>query len=131
MFFFSYTPCTIVNLLLQETARLESETFVQQQKVAMSSELKAVLDSWVRYEQQVKEGEQADLVKAVMDKVNAGLKDERTQKEILAAAVAEIECKVSFCCTRLLLAHGRSSQCSSRTRVFRRSLPELGTIKIK
>src|SRR3984957_20412489 len=77
----------------QETARIESEEFVQLQKVAMASELKAVLDSWVRYEQQLKESEQADLVKSVMNKVNAGLKDERTQREILNAALAEVECE--------------------------------------
>lgn len=77
--------------LAKETAKLESETFVQQQKVAVAAELKSVLDSWVRYEQQVKESEQAELTKAVIDKVYASLKDQATQKEILANAVAEIE----------------------------------------
>jgi Mitochondrial ATP synthase B chain precursor (ATP-synt_B) len=61
----------------------------------MASELKAVLDSWVRYEQQVKENEQADLVKAILEKVNAGIKDEKVQKEILAAALAEVECETT------------------------------------
>ncbi|KAF5316688.1 hypothetical protein D9619_006727 [Psilocybe cf. subviscida] len=46
---------------------------------------------WVRYEQQVKESEQADLTKTVIEKVVAALKDEKTQKDILAGAVAEIE----------------------------------------
>lgn len=77
----------------QETARLESENYVQQQKVAVASELKSVLDSWVRYEQQVKEREQADLTKAVIHKVIASLKDEKVQKDILVSAVAEIERK--------------------------------------
>jgi F-type H+-transporting ATPase subunit b len=45
----------------------------------------------VRYEQQVKENEQADLTKSVIEKVVASLKDEKTQKDILASAVAEIE----------------------------------------
>ena len=75
----------------QETAKLESENYVQQQKIAVTAELKSVLDSWVRYEQQVKEREQADLTKSVIDKVVASLKDDRTQREILASAVAEIE----------------------------------------
>lgn len=57
----------------------------------MASELKAVLDSWVRYEQQQKESEQAELAKAVIGKVMASLKDEKTQKEILANAVTEVE----------------------------------------
>jgi F-type H+-transporting ATPase subunit b len=65
---------------------------VQKQKVAIASEIKGVLDSWVRYEQQVKESEQAELTKAVIDKVLAVMKDEKTQKEILLGAVAEIEC---------------------------------------
>lgn len=65
---------------------------MQKQKVAIASEIKGVLDSWVRYEQQVKESEQAELTKAVIDKVLAVMKDEKTQKEILLGAVAEIEC---------------------------------------
>jgi len=77
--------------LSKETARLESENYVQQQKVAVAAELKSVLDSWVRYEQQVKEREQADLTKTVIDKVIASLKDEKVQKDILANAVTEIE----------------------------------------
>lgn len=82
--------------LSKETAKLESETFVQQQKVAVAAELKSVLDSWVRYEQQVKESEQAELTKAVIDKVQASLKDQATQKEILNNAIAEIERESSF-----------------------------------
>jgi F-type H+-transporting ATPase subunit b len=77
--------------LSKETAKLESQTFVQQQKVAVASELKSVLDSWVRYEQQVKESEQAELTKAVIDKVLASIKEEKTQKDILASALAEVE----------------------------------------
>jgi len=59
--------------LSKETAKLESENHVLQQKIAVASELKSVLDSWVRYEQQVKEREQADLTKAVINKVTASL----------------------------------------------------------
>lgn len=53
--------------------------------------MKAVLDSWVRYEQQQKESEQLELAKTVIAKVMADLKDEKTQKEILTSAVAEVE----------------------------------------
>ena len=77
--------------LSKETSKLESESFVKQQEVAVASELKAVLDSWVRYEQQAKESEQAELTKAVIGKVQASLKDQATQKEILNNAIAEIE----------------------------------------
>ena len=75
----------------QETAQLESEAFVQRQKVALAAEVKAVLDSWVRFEQQAKESEQAELVKSVVDSVLKSLSSEKTQKDILASAVAEIE----------------------------------------
>lgn len=63
------------------------------QQVALSAEVKAVLDSWARYEQQQKENEQAELSKAVIDKVLRSLSDEKTQKDILLGAVAEIERK--------------------------------------
>lgn len=64
----------------------------------MASELKAVLDSWVRYEQQAKEAEQAQLARTVIDKVLASLKDEKAQKDILVGAVVEVEreCPSSF-----------------------------------
>jgi len=77
--------------LSKETARLESENYVQQQKIAIAAELKSVLDSWVRFEQQEKEREQADITKSVIDKVIASLNNEKVQKDILANAVAEIE----------------------------------------
>ncbi|OBZ74024.1 ATP synthase subunit 4, mitochondrial [Grifola frondosa] len=75
----------------KETAQLESEAFVQRQKVALASEVKAVLDSWVRFEQQAKESEQADLAKTVIDNVLKNISNDKTQKEILASALAEVE----------------------------------------
>jgi Mitochondrial ATP synthase B chain precursor (ATP-synt_B) len=105
----------------QETAKLESENYVQQQKIAVAAELKSVLDSWVRYEQQVKEREQADLTKSVIDKVVASLKDEKTQREILASAVAEVEREfcLSLFLPNIFFLHGFSfpySFCPYRTR---------------
>ncbi|THH08869.1 hypothetical protein EW145_g2429 [Phellinidium pouzarii] len=77
--------------LSKETAKLEAEAFVQRQHVALASELKAVLDSWVRYEQQAKESEQAQLAKTVIDTVLKGISNEKTQRDILASAIAEVE----------------------------------------
>ncbi|EJD08560.1 uncharacterized protein FOMMEDRAFT_71961 [Fomitiporia mediterranea MF3/22] len=82
--------------LSKETAKLESEAFVQRQRVALASELKAVLDSWVRYEQQEKENEQAQLTKTIVDSVLGKLGDERTQREILNNALAEVDRKSCF-----------------------------------
>ncbi|KAI0029957.1 ATP4, subunit B of the stator stalk of mitochondrial F1F0 ATP synthase [Vararia minispora EC-137] len=77
--------------LSKETAQLEAHAFVQRQKVQLAAEVKAVLDSWVRYEQQEKEEEQARLVKTVIDNVLKTLNDEKTQKEVLTWAVSEVE----------------------------------------
>ena len=88
---FDSTKWTGLNITPQETAKLEAESFVLKQKVALASELKSVLDSWVRYEQQAKESEQAALAKSVIENVLKTIQDEKTQKDILASAVAEVE----------------------------------------
>ncbi|KAF9511234.1 hypothetical protein BS47DRAFT_1373100 [Hydnum rufescens UP504] len=75
----------------QDTAKLEAEAFALRQQVALAAELKSVLDSWARYEQQAKESEQAELTKTVIDRVVKTLKDEKMQRDILLGAVAEIE----------------------------------------
>jgi len=77
--------------LSKESARLEADAFVTRQKVSLASEVKAVLDSWVRFEQQEKENEQVYLAKTVIDNVLKTIQDERTQREILASAISEIE----------------------------------------
>lgn len=79
--------------LSKEAAQLESEAFVRRQRVALTSEVKSVLDSWVRYEQQAKENEQAQLTKTIVDSVLKKLGDERTQREILNNALAEVDRK--------------------------------------
>jgi F-type H+-transporting ATPase subunit b len=83
----------------QETAQLESDAFVQRQKVMLAAEVKSVLDSWVRFEQQAKESEQAELAKSIIAKVLSTVRDEKTQREILNGAVAEVERKCQFWCT--------------------------------
>jgi len=77
--------------LSKETAQLEAESFVLKQELAVKSEVKQMLDSWVRYEQQAKEEEQSQLTKSVIDKVMKSLTDEKNQKQILLDAVAEVE----------------------------------------
>lgn len=81
--------------LSKETANLEAANHELRQKVALAAEVKAVLDSWVRFEQSEKAAEQDQLVKSVIDKVMKGVSDEKTQKEMLAGAVAEIERKLT------------------------------------
>ncbi|KAL6297856.1 hypothetical protein BKA93DRAFT_839417 [Sparassis latifolia] len=77
--------------LSKETAQLESEAFVQRQKVVLAAEVKTVLDSWVRFEQQEKENEQAELARAIIDNVLKSIKDEKTQRDILTNVVTEVE----------------------------------------
>ncbi|KAK0481589.1 ATP synthase [Armillaria novae-zelandiae] len=77
--------------LSKETVTLEASTFALKQKTALAAELKSVLDSWVRYEQQQKESEQAELTKTVIDNVMKSISDPRVQKDTLTEAVAEIE----------------------------------------
>ncbi|KAI6138713.1 ATP synthase [Pisolithus tinctorius] len=77
----------------KETAWLEAEVFVQHQKVALASKLKTILDSLVRYEQQLKECEQVELAKTIIAGVTFDLRDEKMQ-EILANTVAELEHKL-------------------------------------
>lgn len=67
-----------------------------------------MLDSWVRFEQQVKESEQADLAKTVIDRVLKNIQDEKTQREILANAVAEVERELlSLSLSHVFLRHAR------------------------
>ncbi|KAF8909494.1 hypothetical protein CPB85DRAFT_1435694 [Mucidula mucida] len=77
--------------LSKETATLEAQAFEQKQKVALAAELKNVLDSWVRYEQGVRESEQADLTKTIIGNVMKSIGDPKTQRDVLAEAVAEVE----------------------------------------
>jgi F-type H+-transporting ATPase subunit b len=94
--FFQSSLMILRGIDLQETAQLEADAFVQRQKVALASEVKSVLDSWVRFEQQAKESEQAELVKSVIAKVLSSVKDEKTQREILNGAIVEVERKCRF-----------------------------------
>ena len=75
----------------RETAKLEHESFALRQKVALASEIKSTLDSWVRFEAQQREDEQRQLVQGVIDKVSKELSNPQLHKDIIASAVSEIE----------------------------------------
>jgi F-type H+-transporting ATPase subunit b len=55
---------------------------VRRQQVALASEVKTVLDSWVRFEQQ--------------DSVLKNISEEKTQKDVLAWAVSEVDREYPF-----------------------------------
>lgn len=77
--------------LLQETARLESEAYELEQKTALAAEAKAVLDSWVRYEGQVKQRQQRELAESIIAKVQKELESPKVLQQILAQSVADVE----------------------------------------
>jgi F-type H+-transporting ATPase subunit b len=76
---------------LQETAKLEAEAFEMEQKTALAAEAKAVLDSWVRYEGQVKQRQQKELADSVIAKIGKELENPKVLQQILQQSVADIE----------------------------------------
>ena len=77
--------------LAKETVQAEKEAFELKQKTQLAAEVKTVLDSWVRFEAQEREAEQRLLTETVIEKVAQTIRDDKTQKQILDSAVAEIE----------------------------------------
>lgn len=57
---------------------MEAEAFELKQKVAAATEVKAVLDSWVRYESSLREREQKALSDYVIERVKKQLEDPKT-----------------------------------------------------
>jgi len=57
----------------------------------LASEAKTVLESWVRYEGQVKVRQQKELAESVTAKINKELEDPKVLKRILDQSVADVE----------------------------------------
>lgn len=57
----------------------------------MAAEAKNVLDSWVRYESQVKQRQQKELAEAVIAKVQKELENPKVLQQILQQSVADVE----------------------------------------
>lgn len=75
----------------KETVALEAEAFELKQKVAFAAEAKSVLDSWVRYEAQVRKKEQEALAKTIISKIESEISSPAFQSKALKQAVAEVE----------------------------------------
>ena len=75
----------------QETARLEAQAFEIEQKTALAAEAKSVLDSWVRYEGQVKARQQKELADSIISKITKELENPKTLQQILNQSVADVE----------------------------------------
>ncbi|EXJ77261.1 ATP synthase subunit 4, mitochondrial [Capronia epimyces CBS 606.96] len=75
----------------KETAKLESQAFELEQKTALAAEAKTVLDSWVRYEGQVKQRQQKELSDSIIAKVTKELENPKVLQQILQQSVADVE----------------------------------------
>lgn len=75
----------------KETAKLENQAYELEQKTAIAAEAKSVLDSWVRYESQVKARQQKELAQSVIAKVQKELENPKVLQQILQQSVADVE----------------------------------------
>ncbi|KAK5111059.1 atp4 subunit B of the stator stalk of mitochondrial F1F0 ATP synthase [Meristemomyces frigidus] len=79
----------------KETAQLEAQAYELEQKTAIAAEAKAVLDSWVRYEGQVKQRQQRELAESIIAKISKELENPKVLDQILKQSVADVERIVS------------------------------------
>ncbi|KAG1470590.1 hypothetical protein G6F56_002594 [Rhizopus delemar] len=77
--------------LSRETAKLEAEAFTLRQQVAVASEAKSTLDSWVRHEASLREREQKQLAAYLIEKINKNLNDPKIQQQILEQAILDVQ----------------------------------------
>lgn len=75
----------------KETAELEAKAYELEQTTALAAEAKTVLDSWVRYEGQVKARQQKELAESVIAKVKKELENPKVLQQILQQSVADVE----------------------------------------
>ena len=83
---------------MQETAKLEAQAYELEQKTAVAAEAKSVLDSWVRYEGQVKARQQKELADTVMGKISKELENPKVLQQILQQSVTDVERRLSSDC---------------------------------
>lgn len=79
---------------LQETAKLEAKAYELEQTTALAAEAKSVLDSWVRYEGQVKIRQQKELSESIIAKITKELENPKVLQQILQQSVADVESKL-------------------------------------
>ncbi|KAJ5630406.1 ATP synthase subunit 4 [Penicillium longicatenatum] len=75
----------------KETAQLEAQAYELEQRTALATEAKQVLDSWVRYEGQVKQRQQRELAESVIAKIHKELENPKVLQQILQQSVADVE----------------------------------------
>ena len=103
---------------MKETAQLEAQAYELEQKTALTAEAKNVLDSWVRYEGQVRQQQQRELADTVIAKIEKELEDPKVLKRILDQSIQDVEREYSML---LILVSDQSrhrlpTEISSKTR---------------
>lgn len=78
----------------KETAQLEAQAYELEQRTALAHEAKQALDSWVRYEGQVKQRQQRELAESVIGKIQKELENPKVLQQILQQSVADVERKL-------------------------------------
>ncbi|TVY19413.1 ATP synthase subunit 4 [Lachnellula arida] len=79
----------------KETAQLEAKAYELEQSTALAAEAKSVLDSWVRYEGQVKLRQQKELAESIIAKITKELENPKVLQQILQQSVTDVEKIVS------------------------------------
>jgi F-type H+-transporting ATPase subunit b len=77
----------------KETAQLEAKAYELEQTTTLAAEAKSVLDSWVRYEGQVKIRQQKELSESIIAKIQKELENPKVLQQILQQSVADVESK--------------------------------------
>ena len=72
---------------------MEGQAYELEQKTALATEAKSVLDSWVRYEGQLKQRQQRELSESIISKVQKELENPKVLQQILQQSVADVESK--------------------------------------
>ena len=80
----------------KETVELEAKAFEMGQRVRLGEEARGVLDSWVRYEGQVKARQQREVAEGVMGRVGRELENPKVLERILQQSVQDVERKFFF-----------------------------------
>ncbi|KAI9677938.1 MAG: atp4 subunit B of the stator stalk of mitochondrial F1F0 ATP synthase [Trizodia sp. TS-e1964] len=75
----------------KETASLEAKAFELEQRTAFVQDAKSVLDSWIRYEGQVKQRQQQELAEMTIGRIKKELENPKTLQQILQQSVLDVE----------------------------------------
>lgn len=85
-----------------------------EQKTALAAEAKSVLDSWVRYEGQIKNKQQKELAESIIGKIQKELENPKTLQQILQQSIADVESGYSL----FLFSHNCQLTCLCRVGGF-------------